>query len=162
LKSEERKTALQRHRDILIVTIDYILEKIASEDLPKDGFDAVSGYYIKQKQDVEKLFETRKLYNLQQRLIKLTELPIRRGDLTFNEYIKQKTRWTIDIFEPLRVQINEIIEQNKINSKKQVNDLMIMLNIYQQQSVDQSKIDMLKTLLISYFDGIKMTESPKL
>ena len=103
----------------------------------------------------------RKLHNLRQRLIKLTKFPIRRGDLTFNDYIKEKTGWAIDIFETLEVRINEILEQNKINNKNQVDDLVIMLNIYQQQSVDQSKIDMLKTLLISYFDGIKMTKSPK-
>jgi hypothetical protein len=152
LESEERKSELQRHRVILLATIDYIIEKIASENLTSDDFEVIAGYYRRQKQQVEKHFELGRLYNLQQQLNKLTEFPTRGCDLTFNEYIKKKTGYNIDIFDNLRIRVKEIIMQNQIKNKKQFNDIVIILNVYKQQSVDQEKLDILKNLLSNYFD----------
>jgi len=56
LTREEKQFELNRHRDILFATIDYILQQTASEDLLKDQFDVVAGFYEQQKQQIEKYF----------------------------------------------------------------------------------------------------------
>ncbi len=50
---------------------------------------------------------------LQQKLNGLTKLPMRTGDLKFNDYIKEKTGYKIDIFESLHIRVDEIIKENK-------------------------------------------------
>ena len=99
LTREEKQFELNRHRDILSATIDYILQQTTSEDLLKDQFDVVAGFYEQQKQQIEKYFQKHRLDKLQQRLHNLTMFPMRRVDLTFNDYIKGKTGYEIDIFE---------------------------------------------------------------
>lgn len=162
MKSEERKAELQRHRDILVATIDYIIEKVASEGLPKDNFEVIAGYYRQQKQQIEKYFEMRRLYMLQQRLNKLTEFPMRRSDLKFSEYIKERTGYNIDIFESLQIRIEQIIKGNQITNKKQLNDIGNILDVYKQQSFDQEKKDALLNLIANYFKKKKKTKHSKL
>jgi len=162
LKSEKRTFELQRHRSILFATIDYIIEKVASENLPKVDFENIADYYRKQKQQIDNDFEIRGLYLLKKRLNKLTDFPIRRVDLTFSDYIELKTGYQIDIFESLKDCVEKIIHENKIQDKKQLNDLMIIINLYEQQSIHQNKVDILKNLLIQYFDKIKTANSIKI
>ena len=157
LKSEERKADLERHRAILLATIDYIIDKIGHENLPKDNFEIIVEYYQRQKQQIEKNFQMRRLYNLRQRLNKLVEFPMRRCDLTFGKYILGKTGYDINIFEALQIRVNEIITQNEIKNKKQANDIFIILDVYKQQSAEQRKTDILKKLLINYFDKTNTT-----
>jgi hypothetical protein len=131
------------------------LEKVASEGLPKKDFENVAEYYRQQKKQIEKHFEMRRLYLLQQRLNKLIEFPRQRSDLTFSNYIKEKTGYKIDIFESLQIRVEEIIKENQIKNKGQLNDIAIILNVYKQQSFDQGKIDILKNLILNYFKKIK-------
>ena len=158
LKSQERQADLKRHRAILMATIDYILKHIASEGLPKNDLENITGYYQRQRQQIEKSFETGRLYNLRQQLNKLVEFPMRMCDLTFSKYIMKTTGYDIDIFESLQIRVDEIIKQNQITPKKQLSDIIIALNVYKQQSVDQSKIDILTNLLISYADKTNATK----
>lgn len=161
LTREQKQFELNRHRDILFATIDYILQQVASENLLKDQFDVVAGYYEEQKQQVEKYFQNHRLDKLQQRLRNLTMFPMRRVDLTFNDYIKEKTGYEIDIFESLLMRVEGIIVQNKITTKKQLNDIAIMLNLYKQKPVDPQKVDILKNLVINYANKIRATKISK-
>lgn len=161
LTREQKQFELNRHRDILFATIDYILQQVASENLLKNQFDVVAGYYEEQKQQIEKYFQNHRLDKLQQRLHNLTMFPMRRVDLTFNDYIKEKTDYEIDIFESLLMRVEGIIVQNKITTKKQLNDIAIMLNLYKQKPVDPQKVDILKNLVINYANKIRATKISK-
>ena len=86
---------------------------------------------------------------------------MRRVDLTFNDYIKGKTGYEIDIFESLQMRVEEIIVQNKITTKKQLNDIATMLEFYKQKSVDPQKADILKNLIINYVNQIRTTKTSK-
>lgn len=161
LTREQKQFELNRHRDILFATIAYILQQVASENLLKDQFDVVAGYYEEQKRLIEKYFQNHRLDKLQQRLRNLTMFPMRRVDLTFNDYIKEKTGYEIDIFESLLMRVEGIIVQNKITTKKQLNDIAIMLNLYKQKPVDPQKVDILKNLVINYANKIRATKISK-
>lgn len=161
MKSAERTIELQRHRSILLCTIDYILEKIASENLPKANFENVSEYYLKQQYQIEKDFEMRRLSLLQQRLNKLIEFPTRKCDLTFCDYIKRETGYDIDIFENLQIRVEEIINKNQIKNKKEFSDVFIILDLYEQQSMQQGKVAKIKSLLFNYFERRKAKNSIK-
>jgi hypothetical protein len=150
LTREKKQLELNRHRDILFATIDYILQQTASEDLLKDQVDALVDYYGLQKQQIEKYFQKHRLDKLQQRLHSLTMFPLRRVDLTFNDYIRRKTSYQIDIFENLEIRIEEIISQNQITNKEQLNDIATMLEFYKKKSVGHQKADILKDLVINY------------
>lgn len=159
LTREEKQSELNRHRDILFATIDYLLQQAASENLLKDQFDIVAGYYKQQKLQIEKYFQKQRLDRLQKRLHHFTMLPMRRVDLTFNDYIMGKTGYEIDIFESLQIRVEEIILQNQITNKKQLNDVATMLDYYNQKSVDAQKVDMLKSLVINYDNQTRTAKS---
>jgi hypothetical protein len=42
--TEEKKSELARHRNIIIATIDYVLERVVN-DLEHEEFQTVTGYY---------------------------------------------------------------------------------------------------------------------
>ena len=146
---EQKNSELKKHKDIILATIDYIIEGI-EVGLTHDQFDTIVGYYQQQKQQTEKYYQGNRLDRLQQRLYSLTEYLRRRSDLSFASYIKEKTGYYIDIYENVRRRVNTIIEQNQIKNKKELDDVGIMLNVYKQHPVYQDKIDILKVLLIDF------------
>ena len=161
LTREEKQSELKRLKDILFVTVDYIILQIESEGLSKNDFEVIADYYKQQKQQIEKYFQISRLDILQRRLHSLILFPIRKADLTFNEYVKERTGYEIDIFEGLRIHIEEIIAQNKITNKKQLGDVFTMMEIYRQTSVDQKKRDILENLLKNYASRLEPTKTSK-
>ena len=161
LTQVEKKFELTRHRDILSAIIDYMIIQAASDDLLKDQFNVVAEYYEGQKQQIEKYFQKKRLDKLQQRLHSLTKIPMHRVDLTFNDYIKGKTGYEIDIFENLQMRVDEIIVQNQIANKKQLGDVANILDFYKQKSLDPQKADILKKLVIKYANEVRTTKTTK-
>jgi hypothetical protein len=151
-KSTEKQADLKRHRDILIATIEYILQQLTTEGLSKNDFDNVAGYYHQQKYQVDKYFQLGRLDILQTKFSNLTRFPIHKIDLSFNEYIKKETGYIIDIFETLETRVNEIIAQNRITNEKEIGDIMIMMDVYKHKLVDVKKSEILKNLLIDYYN----------
>jgi hypothetical protein len=90
LRSEEKQSELKRHRDILLATIDYLLERTAGSFIC-DQFDTVAEYYQQAKRQTEKYYQKGRLDRLQQKLRSMTENQRHRGDLNFGSYIKEKT-----------------------------------------------------------------------
>jgi hypothetical protein len=155
LNTNERQSALQRDRDILFATIDYILQQVASEGLPKENFDMVALYYEHQRQLAEKNFQLRRLHNLQKQLQRLTEFPIRKCDISFNEYIKEKTGYDIDIFKNLEARVEQILAQNEIQNKKQFIDIITIHEVYKRNAIEEEKAGILKNLIINYATRLK-------
>ena len=149
LSPEEKKSELKRHRDIILATIDYILQRI-EDDLAKDHSGAIEEYYQKQKQLTQKYYQTGRLDRLQQKLQGLTAFPRQRADLIFATYINEKTGYNVDIFENVRSRVDTIIQQNQINNKKNLDDVSLMFQVYKQHPVDQDKLDILRNLLIEF------------
>jgi hypothetical protein len=108
LTPEEKQSELQRHRAILLATLDYLKERLGGSFV-YDQYDPVTEYYQQQKVQTEKYFKQHRLDRLQQRLASLTKGLQNRTDLAFALYIKEKTGYDIDIFEVVRKRVNSII-----------------------------------------------------
>jgi len=117
LTPEQKQSELQRHRAILLATLDYMEEHFGGSFV-HDQYDPVTEYYRQQKIQTEKYFKQRRLDRLQQRLASLTKGLQHRPDLAFAPYIKEKTGYDIDIFEDLRNRVNAIVAQNGICGKR--------------------------------------------
>jgi hypothetical protein len=149
LSPEKKKSELKRHRDITLATIEYILQRI-EDDLAKDNSGTITEYYEKQKQLIQKYYQSGQLDRLQQKLHSLTAFPRQRADLIFANYINEETGYDIDIFEDVRSHVGTIIQQNQIKNKKDLDDVSVMLQVYKQNPVDQDKLEILKNLLIEF------------
>jgi hypothetical protein len=149
LTREEKQSELTKHRDLLLATIDYLLERYVTGVTP-DEFADIASYYKQQKLQTDKYYTQRRLDRLQQRLRSLTEGIQNRVDLDFGNYIKEKTGYEIDIFEELRNRVEIIMGQKEIRTQKELNDIGIALHLYQQTTDAQDKVDLLKNLLIDF------------
>jgi hypothetical protein len=147
----ERRADINRHYEILLATIDYILEQLKSEDLSKTNLKNVVSHYNQEKLKVEKYFQLGNLGTLKNKLRVLIEYPMRKVDFNFNEYVKQRTGHSIDIFRILETRVEEVVMQNRISNNKQVGDIMIMLEVYKNRQ-DIEKAEILKNLLIKYYN----------
>lgn len=136
---------LKRHRDIILATINYSLEKSGST-MKIDGQDPRESRYQKLKQQTEKYFQNEKLEKLQQTLAKVLEEPRDRVDLNFDNYIKEKTGYEIEIFQNIKERVDKITEQNRIKNDRELGDVSRMLHMLRQESPDKNKIVVLHNL----------------
>lgn len=146
---EQKQTELQRHRTILLATLDYLEERLGGS-IVFDQYDPATEYYQQQKIQTEKYFKQRRLDRLQQRLTSLTKGIQGRADLAFTPYVKEKTGYDIDIFEDLRKRVDAVVAQNEIRSQNELNDVGTMLHFYNETAADGKEAAKLKSLLTSY------------
>jgi hypothetical protein len=149
LTPEEKQLELQRHRAILLATLDYLEERLGGS-IVYDEYDPVTEYYQQQKIQTEEYFKQRRLDRLQQLLAILTKGLQNRADLGYAKYIKEKTRYDIDIFEDLRNRVAAIVAQNEIRSQEELNDIGTMLHFFHETSVSGEGVEKLKALLANY------------
>ncbi len=158
MTAEEKQVELKRHRDIILATIDYLLEKTAGL-LIFDGFDYNAQYYQKLKQKTERNYQMGRLERLQKWLFDLTEVPHITGDFSFDSYIKEKTGDDIDIFGNIQERVNKIIAQKRIKNKNEQRDVRAMFSICRQAPANQEKADILLNLL-NDFDERRNKQKP--
>ena len=84
---EQKQSELNRHRAIILVTLDYLLQRLGGS-IVHDQFDPVTEYYQQQKIQTEKYYKQRRLDRLQQRLASLTKQAQNGDDVNFVGYIK--------------------------------------------------------------------------
>jgi hypothetical protein len=149
LTPEEKQSELQRHRAILLATLDYLAERLGGS-IVYDQYDPFTEFYQQQKIQTEKYFKQRRLDRLQQRLTSLTKGLQHRADLRYAKYIKEKTGYTIDIFEDLRRRVAAIVSQNEIRSDEELNDIGAMLRFFHETSVNEEGVEKLKAMLANY------------
>jgi len=154
LTLETNQEELKRLRDIILATIDYSLEK-SGNIIKIDGKVPAVSHYQKLKQNTEKYFKQRKLEKLHQTLLKTLEDPLARVDLSFDNYIKEKTGYEVDIFKNIQENVAKIIKQNKIKNEKEFVDVARMVGKLRQESADENKINVLHNLCRDFSDFSK-------
>jgi hypothetical protein len=146
---EQKQSELQRHRDILLATLDYLEERVGGS-IVFDQYDPATEYYQQQKLQTEKYYKQRRLDRLQQLLASLAKGMQSRIDLEFAPYIKKKTGYDIYLFEDLRKCIETIVAQNEICSQNELNDVGTMLHFYHVTAADGKEVEKLNSLLAAY------------
>ena len=144
---EQKQTELQRHRTILLATLDY-LEQHFGGSFVVDEVDFIAEYYQQQKLQTEKYFKQRRLDRLQQQLARLIKGLQSGKGLDFTLYIKEKSGYDIDIFEDLKKRVAAIIAQNEIRSQKELSDINQMLYLYHQTSDYRQGAEALNRLVV--------------
>ena len=73
------------------------------------------------------------------------------GDLNFHKYLRDKTKYDIDIFKSYFQRVDEVIEKSKITSDNQFYEVSMMVDqLCQSEPVDNKKIEILNKLLRDY------------
>lgn len=157
---EQKQSELQRHRAILLATLDYLGERLGGS-IVFDQYDPATEYFQQQKIQTEKCFKQRRLDRLQKRLASLTKEMQSRADLAFASYIKEKTGYDIDIFEDIRKRVNAIVAQNEIHSQNELNDVGTMLHYYRKTAAEEKEVEKLKSLLSDYSKRINKTTTKR-
>jgi len=135
LTPEQKQTELERHRALLLATLDYLEQRLGGSFVC-DDYDPVSEYYQQQKIQTEQYFKQRRLVRLRQRLSSHFKGLQNRVDLNFASYLKEKTGYEIDLFDDLRKRVDAIVAQNEIRSQSELNDIGTMLHIYQESAAN--------------------------
>lgn len=78
-------------------------------------------------------------------------MQVETGDLKFNKYLQDKTKYNIDIFKSYFQRVDKVIEKGKITTDNQFYDINIMVDqLCQNEPVDNMKIEILNRLLADY------------
>lgn len=149
INKEDKEFELKKYRDLVIATIDYYLEnniaKIKTADFDSDE------HYNGLKIQSEEHFKKGRLTILKQWFRDLTEMQVETGDLKFNKYLQDKTKYDINIFKSYFQQVDKVIEKDKITTDNQFYDISIMVDkLCQAELVDVKKIEILNRLLVDY------------
>ncbi len=149
LTPEQKQTELERHRALLLATLDYLEQRLGGSFVC-DDYDPVREYYQQQKIQTEQYFKQRRLDRLRQRLSSHFKGLQNRVDLNFTSYLKEKTGYEIDIFDDLRKRVDAIVSQNEIRSQSELNDIGTMLHFYQESAASGKEVEELKSLVTDY------------
>lgn len=149
LSKEEKQIELQKYRDLVLATLDYYLENKVMQIKTAD-FDS-DEHYKGLKIQTEEQYKKGRLTRLKQWFRDLTEMQIETGDLKFNKYLHDKTKYDIDIFKSYFQRVDKVIEKGKITTDNQFYDINIMVDqLCQTEPVDSEKIEILNRLLSEY------------
>jgi len=152
LGKDEKQAELTKYRDLVLTTLDYYLENKVMQIKSAD-FDSDEHYKGLKIQTAEH-FQKGRLTKLKQWFRDLTEMLVETGDLKFNKYLQDKTKYDIDIFNSYFQRINMVIEKGKIDTDKQFYDINMRVNqLCQTEPVDREKIEILNRLLNEYEQG---------
>jgi len=149
LNTIEKQAELEKFRDLVLATLDYYLDNKEMQIKTSD-FDSVEHYKGLKKQ-TEEHYQKGRLTKLKQWFRDLTEMQIETIDLKFNEYLREKTKYDIDIFNSYFQRVDKVIEKGKITTDNQFYDLNIMVDqLCQSEPVDNDNIEKLNRLLREY------------
>lgn len=145
LNKDEKQAELSKYRDLVLATLDYYLDKIKTADFDSDE------HYNGLKIQTEEHYQKGRLTRLKQWFRDLTEMQVETGDLKFNKYLQDKTKYDIDIFKSYFQRIDKVIEKGKITTDNQFYDINMMVDqLCQTEPVDNEKIGILNRLLSEY------------
>lgn len=126
LNQDEKHKELLKYRALVLATIDYYLDNKQLEVKTVD-FDSET-HFLELKLITEKFFELGQLTRLKSWFRDLTEVPIEGRDFKFNQYIKEKTNYDVDIFQSFFEKIDKIVKQGKIKTNQQFYDVRTMVD----------------------------------
>lgn len=145
----KNQPALQRYREILLATFEYLLKKTAAR-VKFDGLDPDADFFQFMREQTEKHYEQGRLKHLEKRFHEMSAMPRLTGDMEFGKFIKEKTGYDLDIFENLQSRINDIIAQETIRNDDEYLDVIAMINLGQQAPDNEEKIERLINLRNDY------------
>ncbi len=149
LGKDEKQAELAKYRDLILATLDYYLENKIMQIKTTD-FDSDEHYKGLKVQTVEH-YQQGRLTRLKQWFRDLTEMQVETGDLKFNKYLEDKTKYEVDIFKSYYQRIARVIEKGKITTDNQFHDINIMVDqLCQTELVDNERIEILNRLLSEY------------
>ena len=149
LNKDEKQLELTKYRDLVLATLDYYLDNNIMQIKTTD-FDA-TGHYKRLRVQIEEHYQKGRLTRLKQWFRDLTEMQVETGDLKFNKYLQDKTKYDIDIFKSYFQRVDKVIEKGKITTDNQFYDINIMVDqLCQIEPVDNPKIEILTKLLSDY------------
>ena len=152
LNKDEKQAELERYRDLVLATLDYYLDNKGMQVKTAD-FDPVE-HNNGLKIQTEEHYQKGRLTRLKQWFRDLTELQQETVDLKFNKYLREKTKYDIDIFKSYFQRVDKVIEKGKITTDNQFYDLITMVDqLCQNEPVDNKKIEKLNRLLREYEEG---------
>ena len=149
LNKDEKQAQLLKYRDLVLATLDYYID---NKEMQFKTADFDSGeHYKRLKAKTEENYQKGRLTGLKQWFRDLTEMQIETGDLKFNKYLQDKTKYDIDIFKSYFQRIDKIIEKGKITTDSQYYDITIMIDqLCQAEPLENEKIEILDKLLNEY------------
>ncbi|TDO26981.1 hypothetical protein [Sediminibacterium goheungense] len=149
LNKDEKQSELTKYRDLVLATLDYYLENDVMHIKTAD-FDSTE-HYKGLKIQTEENYQKGRLKRLKQWFRDLTEMQAETGDLKFNKYLQDKTKYDINIFKSYFQRVNKVIEKGKITTDNQFYDINMMVDqLCQTEPVDNTKIEILNKLLSEY------------
>ena len=149
LNKDEKQIELQKYRDLVLATLDYYLDNKETQIKTAD-FDSIE-HYRGLKTQTEDHFQKGRLTRLKQWFRDLTEMQVETGDLKFNIYLQDKTKYETDIFKSYFERVDKVIEKGKITTDNQFYDInMLVDQLCQTEPVDNRKIEILNNLLANY------------
>jgi uncharacterized protein YcbK (DUF882 family) len=149
LSKDEKQAELTKYRDLVLATLDYYLDNNIMQIKTAD-FDSTEHYKGLQIQ-TEEHYQNGRLTKLKQWFRDLSEMQVETGDVKFNKYLQEKTKYGIDIFKSYFQRVDKIIEKGRITTNNQFYDVNIMVDqLCQTEAVDHNKIEILNRLLNEY------------
>ena len=149
LNKDEKQIELQKYRDLVLATLDYYLDNKETQIKTAD-FDSIE-HYRGLKTQTEDHFQKGRLTRLKQWFRDLTEMQVETGDLKFNKYLQDKTKYETDIFKSYFERVDKVIEKGKITTDNQFYDInMLVDQLCQTEPVENRKIEILNNLLANY------------
>ncbi|SHO64796.1 hypothetical protein [Algoriphagus zhangzhouensis] len=142
-----KHTELEKYRDLNLSTLDYLSETI---QIATNDFNS-SQHFQKLKIEVNESFTKGRLSKLKQWFRNLTEVLRETEDLKFNDFIKERTGHEVNLHERFEKRISKILGQGRIKSENDYRDVVTKVDyLSQKESADQTLIDQLNFLLISF------------
>ncbi len=149
LNKDEKKAELEKYRDLVLASLDYYLDNNLMQIKTAD-FDSTE-HYKGLKIQTEDHYQKGRLTRLKQWFRDLTEMQVETGDLKFNKYLQDKTKYGIDIFKSYFQRVDKIVEKGKITTDNQFYDINMMVDqLCQVEPTDNEKIEKLNKLLSEY------------
>ena len=149
LNKDVKQAELKKYRDLVLATIDYYLDN-KELHIKTIDFDSIE-HFQGQKAQTEVSFQKGRLTRLKQWFRDLTEMQVETGDLKFNKYLQDKTKYDIDIFKSYFQRVDKVIEKGKITTDNQFYDISIMVDqLCQKEPVDNEKLEILNKLMGDY------------
>ncbi|NET32098.1 MAG: hypothetical protein F6K19_08850 [Cyanothece sp. SIO1E1] len=145
----KKEDELRKFRDLNLATLDYLHEL---SDLNFDIPETDSTYYEHMKVLVQDCFESGSLTKLKNWFDDLSETPREVLDLSFNDYIQEKTGYEVNIHKKFEMRISEILQRNRIKSNQEYRDVETKVNYLSElENGDEVLINELNELLLSYY-----------
>ncbi|TKC02378.1 hypothetical protein [Pedobacter cryotolerans] len=138
------KEERELNKILLIATLNYLLE-YHSQDMVFDDFSPSKQWYLQELKQAELDIKNSRSQRIKRRLDLHISLLKSRFDQGYNNYIKEKTNYDIDIFEKFKNDVLPIIKKGSINH----NDVYLVeyyMKAYSTNPNEQDNIAILKNL----------------